>query len=221
MTRAEFSNKFPSIRNWLLINNRNLFDKILPRQFDFEAKKERLLNLVDKPKTGMDKNTLSRLGPGGSHYDPDFIKLLKRLKPAWYPDNPPSFCRMLKRMPKTIKFKEGQVWIGIDAKYIFIHETFGEFTLNPRQSSKGSAWKNGRSGHPEDKSKLTSLRKSKSVKNVETGEIFASARAASLSLGLNKGQVSNSINSDITCGGYHWAYCDENGKVIDNKKKKK
>ena len=46
---------------------------------------------------------------------------------------------------------------------------------------------------------------------VETGEIFESARAASLSLGLSKTAVTSAIyqGQNRTCGGYHWKYLDK------------
>jgi hypothetical protein len=122
-----------------------------------------------------------------------------------------SLQRMLSRMPKNVSFKVGQQWNG-HGKYIFIHNTLGEFTLESRQSSNSSAWKKGRSGHPKD---IPRGHRRKTCKNIETGEKFTSAREASLKMGYNKGKISNSIKSGTTCGGYHWAYCDEDGNIIE------
>jgi len=54
---------------------------------------------------------------------------------------------------------------------------------------------------------------------VETSEVFNTAKTASLKLGLAAAAVSASIRHNTRCGGYKWAYCDENGKPIKENKK--
>lgn len=48
--------------------------------------------------------------------------------------------------------------------------------------------------------------RSKKVVCVETGEVFSSAREASLHLGKGKGAVTGAIHSGTKCGGYHFQY---------------
>ena len=57
----------------------------------------------------------------------------------------------------------------------------------------------------------------KKVINLDTKEIFSSARRASLKLGLSKGAVNSAIRRNKKCKGYRWAYCDDQGNVLDNK----
>lgn len=56
--------------------------------------------------------------------------------------------------------------------------------------------------------------RSKSVINLETKQIFKSAREASLFLGYSSGVVATAIYRGKTAGGYRWAYCDEAGNII-------
>lgn len=62
---------------------------------------------------------------------------------------------------------------------------------------------------------------SKSVKNLKTGQIYKSGSEAARTVGLTQSNLSAAIRNKRIFGGYHWAYCDENGKVIKNKGKKK
>lgn len=51
----------------------------------------------------------------------------------------------------------------------------------------------------------------KAVVCVETGEVFASVKEASESLGLTKSAVGNALQgSATTAGGYHWEYATPN-----------
>lgn len=54
----------------------------------------------------------------------------------------------------------------------------------------------------------------KKTKNLDTNEIFNSSSLAAKSLGFNQSAISNAISQKCKAGGYNWAYCDENGKVI-------
>ena len=85
-----------------------------------------------------------------------------------------------------------------------------EVRLHAGQGRKGI-------GHsPEAKAKLSEIAKvtrnrRKRVICVETGEIYESARAASISLGLVQNAVTSTIyqGAQRTCGGYHWKYLDK------------
>lgn len=50
------------------------------------------------------------------------------------------------------------------------------------------------------------------VKNLDTGEIFESITAAGSG---NAAGIRRAIKDNIKCGGYRWAYCDENGNIIE------
>lgn len=47
------------------------------------------------------------------------------------------------------------------------------------------------------------------VRCIETGEIFDSAKEASMSMGLNDNAVGNSIHKGYRAGGYHWEYLED------------
>ena len=47
---------------------------------------------------------------------------------------------------------------------------------------------------------------SKPVLCVETGEVFVSARSASISIHLNPDAIKTAIHRNGTCNGYHWKY---------------
>ena len=49
---------------------------------------------------------------------------------------------------------------------------------------------------------------------VESNKIFKTAKEASLSMGYAESAVSKSIRRKCKCGGYRWAYCDEDGNII-------
>lgn len=51
------------------------------------------------------------------------------------------------------------------------------------------------------------------VINIDTGEIFDSAQLASLFYTQSKSSVSNAIRRNARCGGFHWAYYDENNHL--------
>jgi hypothetical protein len=60
----------------------------------------------------------------------------------------------------------------------------------------------------------------KPVKNLDTGEVFESACLASEHIKRHKSIVWTAIKKGCKAGGYRWAYCDENGNVINKKEKK-
>ena len=56
----------------------------------------------------------------------------------------------------------------------------------------------------------------KTVLNVDTGEVFKSVTAAKIAYGSN---VTSALRKrQKTAGGYRWAYCDENGNILKEKK---
>lgn len=62
------------------------------------------------------------------------------------------------------------------------------------------------------KSPVTSKKR---VKNLDTGEIFESARQASLKMGLSHNAVNRAIKKGAMAGGCYWIYCNEGGGEID------
>jgi hypothetical protein len=59
---------------------------------------------------------------------------------------------------------------------------------------------------------------SKKVKNLNTGEIFKSGTAAAKKYDLKTDSIYTSVRMGYKAGGYHWAYCDEDGNIIPNEK---
>ena len=57
----------------------------------------------------------------------------------------------------------------------------------------------------------------KKVKNLDTNEIFNSLREADKSVNMCNGSVWAKLQTTGVCGGQHFAYCDENGNIIDKK----
>lgn len=72
----------------------------------------------------------------------------------------------------------------------------------------------------ECKDHMTNLLR-KYVKNTDTGKVFETMSAAARSVKVDSGSMTYACKLGKLAGGYHWAYCDENGKVIKNKGKKK
>tara|TARA_R110000868_G_scaffold66014_14_gene197082 strand:- start:12804 stop:14897 length:2094 start_codon:yes stop_codon:yes gene_type:complete len=145
----------------------------------------------------------------------EFIKKLKEYAPFWFEKEADrrkrlSFERMMRIMPNNVKFKEGQKWEGTDAKYTFIDDEYGEFVTVP--SSLTKPWKQGRSGHPQRGRLIVSKHHAKSVKNLTTGQIYGSATMANKELKCN---VHAAIRKNKTAGGYRWAYCDDEGNVVE------
>ena len=74
-----------------------------------------------------------------------------------------------------------------------------------------------------DKMNLSCIKNNNFRKNVlclETKKIYKSSQNASNSLGLSREAVRQAILKGTKSGGFHWEYCDENGKVLDKPKKK-
>lgn len=121
-------------------------------------------------------------------------------------------------MPVGVVFGNNQIWKGTKYKYIFIDNKLGSFKSVP-ESLMSTSWKKGYSGHPSNKS-LAGKKKAKKVINLDLNKIFISAREGSKEMGLALGAVSEAILSKGKAGGYNWAYCDDEGNVIETKKTK-
>lgn len=147
------------------------------------------------------------LNPNVTEYDPVFKKKIGEINPEWLLSRTDaSLRRMLKKMPKTVVFKNNQEWKGVDHTYVFIDEEFGEFTGIPT-NLMGRSWKNGLTGHRKHFDKKLSARLSKKVRRSD-GKIFKSIREATASLG-NKSTVDQALRLNVRAGGYYWAYVDE------------
>lgn len=83
-----------------------------------------------------------------------------------------------------------------------------EITGLPKRINK--AWSKGLSGHPLMGRRTIAGSRKKKIKNLDTGAIFESLSKTK----QTTGNLSKAIRNGTKCGGYHWAYCDENGKVI-------
>ena len=67
-------------------------------------------------------------------------------------------------------------------------------------------WRTGLSTFSEENRKAVSIRSSKPVRNLSSGEVFSSAREASLSLGFYRTTISLAIKLGTRAGGTYWAY---------------
>lgn len=126
--------------------------------------------------------------------------------------------KCLENIPSDIvRIAPGQKWEGVRKEYYFICNKFGLFKKTYKFAKK--SWQRGLSGHPkygrESIAKKTKKRLSIPVKNLNTGEVFGSSAEAAKTIGLTPKTVGRSIQKRHKCKGYHWAYCDENGNIID------
>jgi hypothetical protein len=157
--RKELYTKKQGVYRGLYINYPHILDIALPIISMSSTKKEQLIKMAkngeDRPignKTKLGNALCSYNGKTHASYDEEFINKLKQLRPDWFEDRYEkskrlSFENMMKIMPSFVKFKEGQKWIGIREKYIFICEEYGEFVLYA-DSLMSRTWKKGFSGHP-------------------------------------------------------------------------
>lgn len=93
-------------------------------------------------------------------------------------------------------------------------------------NSSGASSHAFRNGYFKEATKHMSRKRSfeRYVLNLETKLFYASMKEAELKTGIRAskiGIVCGGVGPNKTAGGYRWAYCDENGKVIKNKGKKK
>lgn len=50
--------------------------------------------------------------------------------------------------------------------------------------------------------------------NLNTKKIYESLSAAAISVKRSASAICNAAQVGTKCGGYHWAYCDKNGKIL-------
>lgn len=57
---------------------------------------------------------------------------------------------------------------------------------------------------------------SKSIKNLDTGDIYKSVKLGAKQIKRSSSSLYEAVKHKTKCEGYHWAYCDENGNILDN-----
>ena len=228
-TRTDLKKLSNQVLCWLRKNDLSLLDKLLPAQKNSSLNKQKLLKLsiegLEKPEGRSNKLAVAfhnYTNPKSLVYDKNFTEQIKNLNPNWLKSAKEryfekSLKKLLLEAPTEVSFKEGQRFEGMNKKYIFIDELYGEFTANAN-NLKTQSWKIGYTGHPKRRGELIRKRVNKKVKNLDTNVIFNSIKEASASLGGNIGITNVCAGRSKTAGGYRWAYCDENGNVIKKEK---
>lgn len=154
-TRADLSNTFPTVYSWLLRNNKQLLNGILPDKT--QATKQALYTLA---KTKADKPSAKNSSIGlalynytnvkNKRYDGIFTEKIRGIRPEWFLSRTQkAYHKITKIMPLGVSFKSGQIWKGVTNTYVFICQQYGEFIGVP--NSLRMAWKAGHSGHPKSR----------------------------------------------------------------------
>ena len=53
------------------------------------------------------------------------------------------------------------------------------------------------------------------VTNLDTKKVYKNVKIAGENINRHPRTIANAINRSKTAGGFHWAYCDKDGNVID------
>ena len=194
-TRTQLQKKCRGVEAWLRRNRPDLLDKYLPMVPIWT--KEACIKEAQKYKT---VTKWQKCGKGsGPAYLNGWIKdCTKHMDILNQPKWDKNACKL-----EALKYKSRQEWRDKQSRSY--------------SKSCENGWLNEFTKHMP----LPSNRSTKVI-NLDTGEIFTSAQKASFAIKLNKDAVGGLLRSngkEKTAGGYRWAYCDENGNVIDKKKK--
>lgn len=193
MTRIEFAKRFPSPYSWLLRNDYNLLDKYLPKQHSVWTK-EKIKNIAKKYNSMGDwKNN-----------DPNSYASYRRY------GNKKEFCSHMK--PKhtmwtvPLVIKEAKKY---NTKKEWELNSLGSYSYAQRNKLIKSYTKH-----------MVGHAYRRKIKNLDTGKMFENLTEAGREISRNKSSIHASIKRKIKCAGYRWAYCDENGKILNERTKK-
>lgn len=197
----EFSNKIKKLYpNWFL-------DTIKMNQTLLEDK------YYSKGKIPPNKTKLSNQhgdyhNKNKRHYKKDWSESMVKKYPKLFASRlEKSFNNFISKMPKNIKFKEGQKWLGTRGhEYIFIDSELGEFKR--KCDNILVSWKSGYGGHRTSGLKARGDKRKVRVKNIDTKEIFDSLITASEKYKTGKSNIISAIIRGHKCAGFRWAYVD-------------
>ena len=228
-SRVHLNKKHPGLLRGLYFNYPDILNEAYPSKRLLTIKnKEELIRIArsgqPRPKR---KQHLGSLLCNYIRTDREFNNLIKKIAPQWFDGRKAdSLRRLLKKMHPRVTLLPNQEWLGIDRKYHFNDSKYGNFYINAHHLM-ARAWTKGRGGHPKESlehtGKLTSVRKknipSKKIRKwvlcLETKNKYQGMTIAANAVGLKTGgSIRWAIKNKATAGGYHWAYCDENGNII-------
>lgn len=213
-TSVEFMDKNKSLYNYIYSKMPEVINVLFPnrQKKNPEQNKKQLIEMAkngeDRPN---DKNRLNILlrsytSKLRESYDPAFDKLIRQLAPHWFDTRLRTLKKLKAIAPKNVRFVGTYKIVGRFVIWDLVDDEYGEFKSSAQVLKK--AWKKGLAGHPKRGKKSKDQHIKKPVINLSTKDVYESAAMASTSLGLTRTSVSSSINREIKCGGYLWAYYD-------------
>ena len=205
-----------------------LLDESLPVVISSTLNKNKILDAAKNGYTKPKKNTsLGRvffqyISKSSESYDSAFTQQIKEIRPDWFPNKfSKSLETLLKTMPTGVSFDKGQTWRGLEFKYYFTCKKYGKFYTSPKNLISRS-WKKGLSGHPKDGRISAGVKNAKAnkgkenkalfktVKCLETGQIFKSVKECADKLKLSKSHVGSvALGKRKSTGGYTFVYVEE------------
>lgn len=228
-SRVHLNKKRPGLLRGLLYNYPDILNEAYPSKRLLTVKnKEELIRMA---RSGQPKpKRRQRLGVLLSNYvrtDRSFNDLIKKIAPQWFDGREAdSLRRLLKKMHPRVTLLPSQEWLGSNRKYHFNDSKYGNFYTNASQVMT-RAWMKGRGGHPRESleytGNLASIRKKNTICKkirkwalcLETKNKYHGMTIAANAIGLKNGSsIRHAIKNKVTAGGYHWAYCDEEGNII-------
>ena len=116
-----------------------------------------------------------------------------------------AFKKMIKKMPKNVKLKDGQKWKGTHQVYVFVDKDYGEFKRSAKDCMR--SWKNGLTGHPKRSRLSVTTGHSKPVLCTTNNKKYKSANDAARLLNLWPASVCQVCNGRSShTGGFKFKY---------------
>lgn len=185
--RMEFAQLFPRQYEYLLRNNIELLNELLPK---YHTKWTEKLIMTDAKKCKTRKEWKTKF--------PNSYSASTRIMGTDY------YCKhMIKRLTKwtlnmckedALKYKTKKEW--------------SENSYNALQASVNNGWYEECTKHMIENCYI------KKIINLDTKKIYTNMTLASNSVNKNKSSLHRAIKFKGKCGGYRWAYCDENGNIL-------
>lgn len=218
---VEFIKKNRSLYNYIYQNTPGIMDILFPnrRKGQAEGNKKQLIEIarsgVDRPKRSekFAREITRYTTIKSDSYDPVFTETLKQIAPHWFNPHLAILKKLTALAPENVKIMSTNKVIKGQLFWDLIDKEYGAFTGRPGSLIK--AWEKGLTGHPKRGRKRAAMGHRRAIINLTTNDMFISVKEAALSFGIQSGNLSVSIKKGRKAGGHYWAYCDENGNILD------
>lgn len=189
-TRKELEELSPGVYSWLLKRRPQLLDKLLPSKRtrpSLDLCKKDALNYNTRTEWSNASENLYRIA-GIYGWREQCCRHMKKVRQKWSLDS----CKK-----EALKYKTKNDWKN--------------GSPNSYDAARKNNWKNKCCKHMPKNKTL------KRIINLDTLKVFNSASEASRSLDIPylADTIGYAIRRKGTAGGYRWAYCDEDGNVIE------